>query len=636
MRYKYFVCLIGLAVGFDSVAHVRQRSWVHDKQGATDGQESIVHWASSSTIRFSMHSFSSNLANGSSINFSTAQTLMGESIAAWSNPLVTGLSAALNVGLSNGLPFATSNACEFPVGESSGQDEVNNILFTSKMDSSCSAPLPENSGVIGLTRVRYSSVTGEIVEADIQFDDRSFTFLASGSNQLTTNPKQINLKDVAVHELGHFFGLDHSPVRQSSMIFAVAEDLKTPKTDDLSGMQSLYPASNATSQVGRVRGSVRLAGGGDAVFGAVVFLLNARSLEVVASELTDANGEFHFCAVPPGPYVAYVAPYRPFGLNVHSYYSGTGSTTEATYDSKGTTKCFNPGCTLMLNGSYVPTYWTTTPPSASGAGGLNLNVFNVSVANTAEYLNLEVGNDAAEMEAIPAADGPFIELDQPRLARFSSDVSLAGDVSLGKHQYKLTLSSNQSLRISVASMRLFNRLKTTVQLFLASNPSTPVCSKTMTAAEVDQAIDPLFTCAPGSAGDFLLEVSAVSVACSKVPGNENQCATVGESASRPDSIYMVSVSPLNTALTSEASTAISLSGSSEKADNWRSLPQCEEKSALVTKGSESSGGCCGALRGPGPESPWWFTMIWSPAFWFILFWSTLSGLKFARRKTHQV
>ena len=240
---KRFAALTFLGLSSLAWGHVRQRVYVPTSGTSGDGKESIIAWPLSSGVKVSMHQFSGNIGSGSTvtaIDFTAARAAVGAGLAQWTGNGVTlfgGLTLSLPVDLDGTLPYATTNNCER--SSSSSVDGVNNVLFTSKIDTSCASSLSSSTGVIGLTRVLYDSTTGQIVEADVQFDDKEFLFKTSGSNDISVTPKEVLLSDVVTHELGHFFGLDHTSSRSSTMLFAIAEDLHTTKTDDQLGLFSL-------------------------------------------------------------------------------------------------------------------------------------------------------------------------------------------------------------------------------------------------------------------------------------------------------------------------------------------------------------------------------------------------------------
>ena len=78
-----------------------------------------------------------------------------------------------------------------------------------------------------------------------------------------------DLQTVAVHEAGHFFGLDHSAVARAIMFPFAPQILQTLSWDDVAGISFLYPKNIPDVPIGTISGTVRLSSNG--VFAAHVF-----------------------------------------------------------------------------------------------------------------------------------------------------------------------------------------------------------------------------------------------------------------------------------------------------------------------------------------------------------------------------
>jgi hypothetical protein len=98
---------------------------------------------------------------------------------------------------------------------------------------------PHAQGAYALTSVTYSPRTGLIADADIEFNDTFWTFNIAQ----TPGPEDIDLLNTSTHEVGHFLGLDHSDVLDSTM-FENAEPGEFKKRDlsqdDIDGICSIY------------------------------------------------------------------------------------------------------------------------------------------------------------------------------------------------------------------------------------------------------------------------------------------------------------------------------------------------------------------------------------------------------------
>ena len=110
-----------------------------------------------------------------------------------------------------------------------------------------------------------STMAGQILDADIEFNPD-----VQWSTGSSVSGDQQHLQTVATHEIGHFFGLDHSAVVRSVM-FPYAPDLSTTLTyDDVAGISQLYPKSSPDVPTGSISGTISFSSGGG-VFGAHVF-----------------------------------------------------------------------------------------------------------------------------------------------------------------------------------------------------------------------------------------------------------------------------------------------------------------------------------------------------------------------------
>jgi hypothetical protein len=151
-------------------------------------------------------------------------------------------------------------------------DGVNLICFV------CQADFAKDSSTLAVTLTTTADAAGEdtkhntgskfagqILDADIIFNP-AVQWVTNG--QPGTN--QEDLQTVATHEVGHFFGLDHSAVVRAVMYPFGGGTLTTLSYDDVAGLMQLYPKSSPDYATGKISGTVTFANGG-AIFGAHVF-----------------------------------------------------------------------------------------------------------------------------------------------------------------------------------------------------------------------------------------------------------------------------------------------------------------------------------------------------------------------------
>jgi predicted Zn-dependent protease with MMP-like domain len=88
------------------------------------------------------------------------------------------------------------------------------------------------------TTVTYDNDTGEIFDADIE--------LNQAFNEFTTGDSDVvyDLQSILTHEIGHFFGLDHSADLNATMTPGYDQgstELRTIEADDIAGVCAIYP-----------------------------------------------------------------------------------------------------------------------------------------------------------------------------------------------------------------------------------------------------------------------------------------------------------------------------------------------------------------------------------------------------------
>ena len=214
--------------------------------------------------------------------------------------------------------------------QSSGRDNRNVVVYDA-VGTQIGAP--RGSGVIAVTRVSWNS-SGEITDADIVFNGRDFDFSVTENSTLRG---RVDLQDVLTHEIGHFLGLDHTPlvgapsVRPTMNPFNTVEAPRAARTlelDDRAGVSALYPSAEA-GNLGAISGVVKHPDGRGA-YGVHVVAYQAGTNTFVTSTLTGANsdGSFRLLGLPPGDYQVAIEP-----LNGEITFENFGGIFDSPFDS---------------------------------------------------------------------------------------------------------------------------------------------------------------------------------------------------------------------------------------------------------------------------------------------------------------
>ncbi len=313
-------------------------------------------------------------APGTSQQISEIGQTISAAYAAWTGVSGTEISAGTFPGALGPLnETSTQSACGSDQG--TGVTGTNTICF----DESSAAFAP---GVLAFTRVFVatapgetlgsvtSSFAGQILEADILFrNDGQATFATPEA--LANAPNSYDLESILIHELGHTFGLEHSPIWRAAMApFAPPPGTywgprPTPaapdaplRDDDRTGIRALYPDPNDTTDIGIITGRVvpanPLALSGFAataageyvtgIFGAHVVAVDAQTGQVVAGALSGWS-----CASPTAAPVfdgTYQIDRLPLGRSYNLYIEPLdGAITPADIGGNGLSPCRSSGST---------------------------------------------------------------------------------------------------------------------------------------------------------------------------------------------------------------------------------------------------------------------------------------------------
>lgn len=199
-----------------------------------------------------------------------------------------------------------------------GEPEINlqdfkNVVYWTKNTTLVNGEKDDIRGRFGLT---YRAFFGDfsVVESDIVFNGVNHKWFTKYD---PSAPLAVNVEAIALHEIGHLIGMEHSTLGSSTMVYEAQRGLSSQldlSPDDMAFVQSFYPEENFLSTVGTIRGQVTM--GAENLHGAVVVLEDLdgnpiRGTVSRAKTLVWEQGFYEMTAVPPGDYQLRVTPLPP-------------------------------------------------------------------------------------------------------------------------------------------------------------------------------------------------------------------------------------------------------------------------------------------------------------------------------------
>jgi len=213
----------------------------------------------------------------------------------------------------------------------SGTTDINsqdhtNVVFWSK-SLTINGGRDSLRGVLALTYVASFRDGNVIFDADTVFNGVDYDWFTDYADSTT---QKVFVEAIALHEAGHFLGLQHSPVGGATMLVAGDYGVNAQvglAWDEWTAARGLYPTSDTAGRVGRVNG--RVSASGIPVFGAAVFAENAQG-ELLAGTVSATDGTYSLLGLPEGTHVVRAAPldavssvnYLVRGIDISPSYSG--------------------------------------------------------------------------------------------------------------------------------------------------------------------------------------------------------------------------------------------------------------------------------------------------------------------------
>jgi matrixin len=256
-----------------------------------------------------------------------------------------------------------------------GQDNVSSVTL---IDG-----LFKDQGFIAVTTNWYDR-NGTMTEADIQVDPALVG---------TSYPAMATIE----HEVGHFLGLDHSPVLSAVMYPYVCKNSPSNlDSDDRIAISSVYPKGDPTADGATLTG--RIIADGSGVFAAQVVAVNDRGVPV-ATSLSNSTGDFILEGVPSGSYRVYAepldGPVQP--ANLDGVYRGAKVTSFATRFVSMSPMRIDSGNVygnLVIDTSGAPVHLNPKYCGITGANAADLSLSSATaVAKPGTTVTLAIGGD---------------------------------------------------------------------------------------------------------------------------------------------------------------------------------------------------------------------------------------------------
>ncbi len=167
------------------------------------------------------------------LSITEVQAILVDAYATWTTVDCDGATTGLSVDV-----MTDTNTCTEAVHHTSGRN-VNSILFVTEGWSSDRMHDPRAYAV---TYVWHDPGSGEIYDSDIEINETRGTYTVCPDEGCTDS--RIDLPNVLTHELGHYFGIAHTPDDPFATMYASAPPGETSKrtltTDDSTAICTIY------------------------------------------------------------------------------------------------------------------------------------------------------------------------------------------------------------------------------------------------------------------------------------------------------------------------------------------------------------------------------------------------------------
>lgn len=303
------------------------------------------------------------------------------------------------------------------------------------------------SGVVGVTEVTYNS-GGVIQKADIFLNDK-YNFKSTPGYYYN---KDAYLGDVVTHELGHFSGLSHSEVLDSSMFYSSFVGQATLSYDDKSGIRTKY-----ASGYGSISGTV-MGGSHIPVLGVHVQAISRRTGQAVGA-VTDENGKFFIGGLDINDsFYIYSSPLKN-PETLPKYFANT----QSEFCPGTFTGGFFQACGKESNGSPNVLNLTSAHPHQD----VGIVTINCSLKNNPDYISEKLdslNSSDSVTNSHPIFDYGFERRSEKAFVGFFLSSATTGwskwdSLTVDLRSYPASSGSQKYLKVSLTGRKLGNQLE---------------------------------------------------------------------------------------------------------------------------------------------------------------------------------
>ncbi|MBI2606944.1 MAG: matrixin family metalloprotease [Deltaproteobacteria bacterium] len=612
---RLVLVLPALALALLAVA-IPARAYVYTT--SSDGQ--ILTWPDPAAPVFY-----ANWANIRSLNYSDVFSTFTNALQRWKYSGVSSIGFDYWQGTGSS---ATPVKTEF--------DSRNAVFFSSQSTQKL------GGSTIGVTYI-YSAA-GVILEADVEFNDDTFTFTTNPSDSSRFgDQKHVFLENVATHEFGHAFGLSHSAALQSTMVYLEYREQAKLSCDDISAVAALYPVSSFTTGRGSLSGTVLYSG--SAVFGAHVLAISKTRGVMVASAITQPNGTYTIPGLEPGDYHLMVEPFQA-SAPISSLCGGSAS-----------------GCY----------YGTVNSPSVCGGSPFKRGFIETGTSGFPQTIAVAAGATTSVADytvscsnmpglASPSTSTAAADLATPLLQNTSSGSAARDVVSAGANtdQYFKLLDVSGDISVKALAYSLYSPVDPHVTILDSSGGTIAGAVSTddvfQNASTLYVNFDSVASYAAAPAGNYYVKVHNYPAPLS----NEYPAGNSSSTQIDPTLFYLliVTIGDTTALVPSNSAPALPNNARCEAADSFPAFADHGPPGGVATTpaasssgggggggdSGSSSNGCgliadvskdrAGGFRGPGPDalfSAWGVLVVLVAARLWLCFWQRKVALNRFRR-----